>query len=171
MCVFLQLADFGLARAKSVPTKTYSNEVVTLWYRPPDVLLGSTEYSTPIDMWYGRDFLFCVLFLLFALGCCCCWCWMSLAHSVATREERKEVASCVWRRLWIDPHSRGVLTPGRCLATSFYLLEAKYYKCHWQLELMSLCLLLSLGAWVASSLKWLVVALFSPVPQSKTNCS
>ena len=47
----LQLADFGLARAKSVPTKTYSNEVVTLWYRPPDVLLGSTEYSTPIDMW------------------------------------------------------------------------------------------------------------------------
>ncbi|XP_067832250.1 cyclin-dependent kinase 16-like isoform X6 [Heptranchias perlo] len=47
----LKLADFGLARAKSVPTKTYSNEVVTLWYRPPDVLLGSTEYSTQIDMW------------------------------------------------------------------------------------------------------------------------
>ncbi|XP_034732315.1 cyclin-dependent kinase 17-like isoform X2 [Etheostoma cragini] len=47
----LKLADFGLARAKSVPTKTYSNEVVTLWYRPPDVLLGTTEYSTPIDMW------------------------------------------------------------------------------------------------------------------------
>ena len=45
-CLFL-----GLARAKAVPTKTYSNEVVTLWYRPPDVLLGSTEYSTPIDMW------------------------------------------------------------------------------------------------------------------------
>ena len=34
-----------------MPTKTYSNEVVTLWYRPPDVLLGSTQYSTPIDMW------------------------------------------------------------------------------------------------------------------------
>ncbi|XP_056321713.1 cyclin-dependent kinase 16 [Danio aesculapii] len=47
----LKLADFGLARAKSVPTKTFSNEVVTLWYRPPDVLLGSTEYSTPIDIW------------------------------------------------------------------------------------------------------------------------
>ncbi|XP_031550565.1 cyclin-dependent kinase 18-like [Actinia tenebrosa] len=47
----LKLADFGLARAKSVPTKTYSNEVVTLWYRPPDVLLGSTAYSTQIDMW------------------------------------------------------------------------------------------------------------------------
>lgn len=47
----LKLADFGLARAKSFPTKTYSNEVVTLWYRPPDILLGSTDYSTPIDMW------------------------------------------------------------------------------------------------------------------------
>ncbi|XP_017695129.1 PREDICTED: cyclin-dependent kinase 16-like [Lepidothrix coronata] len=47
----LKLADFGLARAKSIPTKTYSSEVVTLWYRPPDILLGSTEYSTQIDMW------------------------------------------------------------------------------------------------------------------------
>ncbi|XP_033102515.1 cyclin-dependent kinase 17-like isoform X2 [Anneissia japonica] len=47
----LKLADFGLARAKSVPSKTYSNEVVTLWYRPPDVLLGSTEYNQSIDMW------------------------------------------------------------------------------------------------------------------------
>eukprot|EP00040_Diaphanoeca_grandis_P022418 m.120435 g.120435 ORF g.120435 m.120435 type:complete len:396 (-) comp28804_c0_seq1:375-1562(-) len=47
----LKLADFGLARAKSVPIKTYSNEVVTLWYRPPDVLLGSVDYSTSIDIW------------------------------------------------------------------------------------------------------------------------
>lgn len=45
------MADFGLARAKSVPSHTYSHEVVTLWYRPPDVLLGSTEYSTSLDMW------------------------------------------------------------------------------------------------------------------------
>lgn len=47
----LKLADFGLARAKSVPSKTYSHEVVTLWYRPPDVLLGSTDYTTTLDMW------------------------------------------------------------------------------------------------------------------------
>lgn len=47
----LKLADFGLARAKSVPSHTFSHEVVTLWYRPPDVLLGSTEYSTSLDMW------------------------------------------------------------------------------------------------------------------------
>uniref|UniRef100_A0A8B9LGV0 cyclin-dependent kinase n=1 Tax=Astyanax mexicanus TaxID=7994 RepID=A0A8B9LGV0_ASTMX len=49
--IYISCNFVGLARAKSVPTKTYSNEVVTLWYRPPDVLLGSTEYSTPIDMW------------------------------------------------------------------------------------------------------------------------
>lgn len=47
----LKLADFGLARAKSVPTKTFTNEVVTLWYRPPDVLLGNIDYGTSIDMW------------------------------------------------------------------------------------------------------------------------
>ena len=41
----------GLARAKSIPSHTYSHEVVTLWYRPPDVLLGSTNYSTSLDMW------------------------------------------------------------------------------------------------------------------------
>uniref|UniRef100_A0A1I8HUR1 Protein kinase domain-containing protein n=1 Tax=Macrostomum lignano TaxID=282301 RepID=A0A1I8HUR1_9PLAT len=47
----LKLADFGLARANSVPTKTYSNEVCTLWYRPPDVLTGCIEYGTHIDLW------------------------------------------------------------------------------------------------------------------------
>ena len=54
----LKLADFGLARAKSVPTKTYSSEVVTLWYRPPDVLLGSITYDASIDMW-GVGCIFC----------------------------------------------------------------------------------------------------------------
>lgn len=47
----LKICDFGLARAKSIPTKSYSNEVVTLWYRPPDVLLGNTDYDHSIDMW------------------------------------------------------------------------------------------------------------------------
>ena len=47
----LKLADFGLARAFGIPVRTFSHEVVTLWYRAPDVLMGSTKYSTPIDMW------------------------------------------------------------------------------------------------------------------------
>ncbi|XP_029283000.1 LOW QUALITY PROTEIN: cyclin-dependent kinase 15 [Cottoperca gobio] len=47
----LKIADFGLARSKSVPSQSFSSEVVTLWYRPPDVLLGATEYSTALDLW------------------------------------------------------------------------------------------------------------------------
>ncbi|CAN9498305.1 unnamed protein product [Ophioblennius macclurei] len=47
----LKLADFGLARSKSIPSQSFSSEVVTLWYRPPDVLLGSTDYSTALDIW------------------------------------------------------------------------------------------------------------------------
>ncbi|KAM6129313.1 LOW QUALITY PROTEIN: cyclin-dependent kinase 15 [Pterocles gutturalis] len=47
----LKLADFGLARAKSIPRQTYSSEVVTLWCRPPDVLLGATDYSSDLDIW------------------------------------------------------------------------------------------------------------------------
>ncbi|XP_037075117.1 cyclin-dependent-like kinase 5 isoform X2 [Pollicipes pollicipes] len=47
----LKLADFGLARAFGIPVKCYSAEVVTLWYRPPDVLFGAKLYSTSIDMW------------------------------------------------------------------------------------------------------------------------
>ncbi|KAF2068255.1 hypothetical protein CYY_010420 [Polysphondylium violaceum] len=47
----LKLADFGLARAFGIPVRTYSHEVVTLWYRAPDVLMGSRKYSTPIDIW------------------------------------------------------------------------------------------------------------------------
>ncbi|XP_033761798.1 cyclin-dependent-like kinase 5 [Pecten maximus] len=47
----LKLADFGLARAFGIPVRFYSAEVVTLWYRPPDVLFGAKMYSTSIDMW------------------------------------------------------------------------------------------------------------------------
>ncbi|CAK5280044.1 unnamed protein product [Mycena citricolor] len=47
----LKVGDFGLARAFGVPVNTFSNEVVTLWYRAPDVLLGSRTYSTSIDVW------------------------------------------------------------------------------------------------------------------------
>jgi serine/threonine protein kinase len=47
----LKLADFGLARAFGIPVNTFSNEVVTLWYRAPDVLLGSRQYDTSIDIW------------------------------------------------------------------------------------------------------------------------
>ncbi|KAL2673960.1 Cell division control protein 2 [[Neocosmospora] mangrovei] len=47
----LKLTDFGLARAIGVPLRTYTHEVVTLWYRAPEVLLGGRQYSTGVDMW------------------------------------------------------------------------------------------------------------------------
>lgn len=47
----LKLADFGLGRAFGIPVKKYTHEVVTLWYRSPDVLLGSTNYGTQVDVW------------------------------------------------------------------------------------------------------------------------
>jgi len=47
----LKLADFGLARAVGIPLRAYTHEVVTLWYRAPEVLLGTRQYSTSIDIW------------------------------------------------------------------------------------------------------------------------
>ncbi|KAJ6871688.1 LOW QUALITY PROTEIN: cell division control protein 2 [Populus alba x Populus x berolinensis] len=47
----LKIADLGLGRAFTVPLKSYTHEIVTLWYRAPEVLLGSTHYSIAIDMW------------------------------------------------------------------------------------------------------------------------
>jgi serine/threonine protein kinase len=47
----LKLADFGLARVFGIPMRAYTHEVVTLWYRAPEVLLGSPTYSTAVDMW------------------------------------------------------------------------------------------------------------------------
>ncbi len=47
----MKIADFGLARGYGIPVKNYTNEVVTLWYRPPDVLLGSKVYMTSVDIW------------------------------------------------------------------------------------------------------------------------
>ncbi|KAI9222397.1 cyclin-dependent kinase 2 [Blastocladiella britannica] len=47
----LKLADFGLARAFNLPMRVYTHEVVTLWYRPPEILLGSKLYSFAVDLW------------------------------------------------------------------------------------------------------------------------
>ena len=42
----LKIADFGLSRIFTMPIRPYTSDVVTLWYRAPELLLGSTEYST-----------------------------------------------------------------------------------------------------------------------------
>ncbi|KAI9228320.1 MAG: cell division control protein 28 [Piptocephalis tieghemiana] len=46
-----KLADFGLARTVSLPLCTHTHEVVTLWYRAPEVLLGASLYGPELDIW------------------------------------------------------------------------------------------------------------------------
>ncbi|KAF5946102.1 hypothetical protein HYC85_016330 [Camellia sinensis] len=47
----VKIADFGMARAFDFPLRAYSPEVVTIWYKAPEILLGSPVYSTAIDVW------------------------------------------------------------------------------------------------------------------------
>ena len=48
----LKIADFGLARAFNFPAdRTYTQDVVTLWYRSPELLLGENRYDLGVDMW------------------------------------------------------------------------------------------------------------------------
>ncbi|URE34583.1 hypothetical protein MUK42_07525 [Musa troglodytarum] len=49
--MMLKIADLGLSRAFTIPLKKYTHEILTLWYRAPEMLLGATHYSTPVDMW------------------------------------------------------------------------------------------------------------------------
>lgn len=47
----LKVGDFGLAREYGSPLQQYTNKVVTLWYRAPELLLQAGKYSTAIDVW------------------------------------------------------------------------------------------------------------------------
>ncbi|KAK4759379.1 hypothetical protein SAY87_022510 [Trapa incisa] len=47
----LKIADFGLASFNPDMKQTMTSRVVTLWYRPPELLLGATKYGVGIDLW------------------------------------------------------------------------------------------------------------------------
>ncbi|OQU94939.1 Protein kinase domain-containing protein [Cladophialophora immunda] len=48
----LKYADFGLARFYNKSRKLdYTNRVITIWYRPPELLLGETQYGPEVDIW------------------------------------------------------------------------------------------------------------------------
>lgn len=47
----LKIADFGLAKFFGSPTRVYTHQVVTRWYRAPELLFGSRIYGTGIDIW------------------------------------------------------------------------------------------------------------------------
>ncbi|KJA30240.1 hypothetical protein HYPSUDRAFT_125849 [Hypholoma sublateritium FD-334 SS-4] len=58
----LKLADFGLARFYQKRRRTdYTNRVITLWYRPPELLFGATVYGPEVDMWSAG----CIMLELF----------------------------------------------------------------------------------------------------------
>ncbi|KAI4211424.1 MAG: hypothetical protein LQ351_005850 [Letrouitia transgressa] len=47
----VKLADFGLARSFSDPYRVMTHQVITRWYRPPELLLGARHYSSTVDVW------------------------------------------------------------------------------------------------------------------------
>lgn len=47
----IKIADFGLSRSFSLPVGLYTKEVVTVWYRAPELLLGQHKYTAAIDVW------------------------------------------------------------------------------------------------------------------------
>ena len=47
----MKLADFGLARMYGTPKARLSPQAITLWYKPPELLLGASEYSSAADIW------------------------------------------------------------------------------------------------------------------------
>lgn len=47
----IKLADFGLARHVGIPIRGYTHEVITLWYRAPEILLGTKVYTAAVDIW------------------------------------------------------------------------------------------------------------------------
>jgi CTD kinase subunit alpha len=58
----LKIADFGLARFYAKRDKLdYTNRVITIWYRPPELLLGETQYGAAVDIWSAA----CVLVEIF----------------------------------------------------------------------------------------------------------
>ena len=58
----LKLADFGLARFYAKRRQLdYTNRVITIWYRPPELLLGETQYGPAVDIWSAA----CVMIEIF----------------------------------------------------------------------------------------------------------
>lgn len=56
----LKIADFGLARSLGNPPNPLTPTVVTLWYRGPELLFGSSTYTATLDMW-AVGCIFCEL--------------------------------------------------------------------------------------------------------------
>lgn len=59
----LKIGDFGLATFfEPSKSQVFTSRVVTLWYRPPELLLGATNYGVAVDLWSAG----CILAELFS---------------------------------------------------------------------------------------------------------
>lgn len=47
----LKIADFGLSKAQEFPFEKMTKEIMTLWYRAPEVILNNLNYTPAIDYW------------------------------------------------------------------------------------------------------------------------
>ena len=116
----LKLADFGLARAfsaKNGHSNRYTNRVVTLWYRPPELLLGDRNYGPPVDLW-GAGCIMAemwtrfTLFYDYVLACDFCsrnhiLCLINLQVSYNAGKYRATTAYIDFTIVWLD-NDRGV---------------------------------------------------------------
>ena len=57
----VKITDFGLARSFFFPIRPFTTEIASLYYRAPEILLGSKDYSTGVDVWAAG----CILAELF----------------------------------------------------------------------------------------------------------
>ncbi|ESW97639.1 hypothetical protein KL918_003012 [Ogataea parapolymorpha] len=48
---YVKIADFGLARSLGMPNEKLTSNVVTRWYRGPELLFGAQHYSPAVDIW------------------------------------------------------------------------------------------------------------------------
>jgi serine/threonine protein kinase len=89
----LKLADFGLARFYQKRRRSdYTNRVITLWYRPPELLFGATVYGPEVDMWsagYGAISVASVDRHQVEWSSLGALCWSSSPRSPSSRETMK----------------------------------------------------------------------------------
>ena len=120
----IKLADFGLARLYEADDKErpYTNKVITLWYRPPELLLGEERYGPAIDVWSYGSVLLLIYFLFHPWGNLFCGSNFSLLYVCYTA-----ICVCLFI-LMIDAKSINIIEH-RLYAAVVYRFE---YKVLWK---------------------------------------
>ena len=104
--ITLKISDFALVRTSSFPTKDFTPDQVTLWYRPPEILMGERKYTTSVDLWSAG----CILAELF--------------HGMALFRDKSEIGilfkifkavgspdAALWKRLSSLPNYNSIVFP------------------------------------------------------------